>query len=60
MNEYVEKSKLFEQIDQWIYSGECCYSNATYYLKKRISEIAFTAGFDLSEQKPIKKGNEDE
>jgi len=60
MNEYVEKSKVFEQIDQWIDSGEYGYTNATYYLKKRISGIAFTAGFDLSEQKSVEKGNEDE
>ena len=39
MSEYIEKKEVLKQIDYWLMTGEYKYSNATYYLNKRISNI---------------------
>ena len=36
---YVEEQKVIETVVEWIRSGEANYTNATYYLSKRLKEL---------------------
>ena len=51
-NEYVKKSEVLDQIDQWLDSGEYHYSNATHYLKKRVSEIRDDSWISVANRLP--------